>query len=342
MIRKLVFALCATALVGVSVPGQTIAVDIPSADAGTVQRGTVITKEFVVKNTGSALLRIADVKPACGCTRAKFDKTIAPGGTGKIVLTIDTKSFRGPISKSAKVLSNDSATPEISLIVVASVRGIVRAEPSESLRIQAMQGHLGKAELLLTSEHADFKPTAITTTESYLHAVLNPAIEPGNWKVRVFSDSKAPAGPILGEVIVKTGITEEPEFRIPVSGVILSSNDSASGAEAGAQASAPADGDDADKPLSAEAIAKLTAGSSDDRSGDKEAGSAHNKNQQKALTNDDIIKLVKAELGDQVVIDKIKSSPGDKLDTSTDALIRLKKAGVSKAVIDAIITRGDE
>lgn len=111
---------------------------------------------------------------------------------------------------------------------------------------------------------------------------------------------------------------------------------------AGAQARAPADGDDADKPLSAEAIAKLTGGSSDDQSGDKEAGSAHNKKQQKALTNDDIIKLVKAELGDQVVINKIKSSPGDKLDTSTDALIRLKKAGVSKAIIDAMIKRGDQ
>jgi hypothetical protein len=111
---------------------------------------------------------------------------------------------------------------------------------------------------------------------------------------------------------------------------------------AGAQASAPADGDDTDKPLSAEAIAKLTGGSSDDQSGDKEAGSAHKKKQTKALTNDDVIKLVKAELGDKVVIDKIKSSPGDKLDTSTDALIRLKKAGVSKAVIDAMIKRGDE
>lgn len=109
---------------------------------------------------------------------------------------------------------------------------------------------------------------------------------------------------------------------------------------AGAQASAPADGDDADKPLTADAIAKLTGGSPDDQSGDKEAGSAHNKKQQKALTNEDVIKLVKAEMGDKVIIDKINSSPGEKLDTSTDALIRLKKAGVSKAIIDAMIKRG--
>lgn len=75
--------------------------------------------------------------------------------------------------------------------------------------------------------------------------------------------------------------------------------------------------------------------------GEKASGGAHPGKQTKALTNDDVIKLVKAELGDKVVIDKINSSPGDKLDTSTDALIRLKKAGVSKAVIDAMIKRGE-
>lgn len=51
--------------------------------------------------------------------------------------------------------------------------------------------------------------------------------------------------------------------------------------------------------------------------------------------------VVKAEMGDKVIIDKINASPGDKLDTSTDALIRLKKAGVSKAIIDGMIKRGE-
>ena len=101
--------------------------------------------------------------------------------------------------------------------------------------------------------------------------------------------------------------------------------------------------DDEDKPLTADAIAKLTSGGkSDDQPADKPSGSAHPGKKTKGLTNDDVIKLVKAELGDKVVIDKIRSSPGDKLDTSTEALIRLKKAGVSKAVIDAMIKRGDE
>jgi hypothetical protein len=118
------------------------------------------------------------------------------------------------------------------------------------------------------------------------------------------------------------------------------SRDTATSAAITPPAGAP--NDDEDKPLTADAIAKLTSGGkSDDQTGDKPGGNAHSR-KTKGLTNDDIIKLVKAELGDKVVIDKINSSPGDKLDTSTDALIRLKKAGVSKAIIDAMIKRGDE
>jgi hypothetical protein len=55
-----------------------------------------------------------------------------------------------------------------------------------------------------------------------------------------------------------------------------------------------------------------------------------------SLTNDDIIKLVQAKLSDSVIIAKIKSSSTD-FDTSPDALIKLKRAGVSDAVLQAIV-----
>jgi hypothetical protein len=55
-----------------------------------------------------------------------------------------------------------------------------------------------------------------------------------------------------------------------------------------------------------------------------------------SLTNDDIIKLVQAKLPDSVVIAKIKSSSSE-FDTSPDALIKLKRAGVSDSVLQAIV-----
>ncbi len=53
------------------------------------------------------------------------------------------------------------------------------------------------------------------------------------------------------------------------------------------------------------------------------------------LTNSDIFKLAKVKLRDDIVISKIKSSPCS-FDTSVDALVKLKEAGVSDPVIQAM------
>jgi len=60
-----------------------------------------------------------------------------------------------------------------------------------------------------------------------------------------------------------------------------------------------------------------------------------------ALTNDDIIKMVQVKLADSVVIAKIKSSDCA-FDTSADALIKLKQAGVSDAVLQAMLEGGGQ
>ncbi len=59
-------------------------------------------------------------------------------------------------------------------------------------------------------------------------------------------------------------------------------------------------------------------------------------NPSQGLTNDDILKLAKAGLPDSVVIAKIKSSNCE-FDTSADALIKLKGAGVSGPVLQAVV-----
>lgn len=60
---------------------------------------------------------------------------------------------------------------------------------------------------------------------------------------------------------------------------------------------------------------------------------------QEILTNDSIIKMVKAGLGDAVVVNMIQSQPG-KYSLTADDLVRLKKEGASDKVLAAMITRG--
>jgi hypothetical protein len=58
---------------------------------------------------------------------------------------------------------------------------------------------------------------------------------------------------------------------------------------------------------------------------------------EKALTNDDVIAMVKAGLDSSTVLAKITQSGRDGFDTSVEGLIKLKKAGAGKDVIDAML-----
>jgi len=57
------------------------------------------------------------------------------------------------------------------------------------------------------------------------------------------------------------------------------------------------------------------------------------------FSNKDVIKLVKLELGDEVVIGKIKQAADVAFDLTTDGLVQLKQAGVSSRVISAMLEK---
>ena len=57
------------------------------------------------------------------------------------------------------------------------------------------------------------------------------------------------------------------------------------------------------------------------------------------LTNDSIVTMVKAGLGEELILGKIKISQGQ-YDVSTDGLVKLKKDGVSEKIIQAMMAAG--
>ncbi|HWG22188.1 MAG TPA: hypothetical protein VG225_16785 [Terracidiphilus sp.] len=59
---------------------------------------------------------------------------------------------------------------------------------------------------------------------------------------------------------------------------------------------------------------------------------------QQALSNDAVLKLVKAGLSDDLIVTTITASPGN-YDTSADGLIALKSGGASEKVIAAIVLK---
>ena len=58
-----------------------------------------------------------------------------------------------------------------------------------------------------------------------------------------------------------------------------------------------------------------------------------------AMNNNDVVKMVKAELDDDTVILAIHSAKSSEFDTSANALVELKNKGVSQPVIQAILKK---
>jgi hypothetical protein len=58
---------------------------------------------------------------------------------------------------------------------------------------------------------------------------------------------------------------------------------------------------------------------------------------QTSLSNADVLKMVQAGLGEAVIVQTIKTAPATNFDLSADSLVALKTAGVSDAILSAMI-----
>ena len=134
-------------------------------DAGGVTKGETIKHEFIVENQGKGPLEITRVQPACGFTLSEYDKVIEVGKKGKITLSVTTTNFKGPISKSTSVATNDPNMASFQLIIKADVKEILSVLPSENMQLGLIyKGQ--KVEKEFTIKAVDERPFQITQVDS--------------------------------------------------------------------------------------------------------------------------------------------------------------------------------
>jgi hypothetical protein len=103
--------------------GSQPKLSIPSLEHsfGSVKAGTPLTYSFQIKNEGKVDLEIKSVSPSCGCTTSKYDKVIAPGKVGTVTLAVEkTESYKGEITKTASVTTNDPTHQTFTLTLRAN------------------------------------------------------------------------------------------------------------------------------------------------------------------------------------------------------------------------------
>ncbi|HVT16044.1 MAG TPA: DUF1573 domain-containing protein [Thermoanaerobaculia bacterium] len=232
-LQTVILALCAAMLaVPLVAQGAPKAVAIqPIKDVGIVAKGDKITADFEIRNDGNAPLEITDVKPGCGCTVASFDKSIAPGKTGKVHAVVDTAAFNGAIAKGVAVLTNDKATPKIDLTVKARIEPYIDVKPGYA-RYLVVRGESKEGNIVQTLWAADGAPFDVVKVESpfpYLTVSFREAQEGERdsagkgkqWRVETrLSNETSPVGPLAGYVTVHTNHHKQKVVEIPITGFV--------------------------------------------------------------------------------------------------------------------------
>lgn len=95
-------------------------------DFGSINKGDNGTTEFTFTNSGKEPLIIANAQGSCGCTVPIWPKEpIAPGATGKIKVTYDTKRV-GAFTKTVTITSNAQTASK-----TITIKGVVNDVPEE-------------------------------------------------------------------------------------------------------------------------------------------------------------------------------------------------------------------
>jgi hypothetical protein len=210
--------------------GPAATIDEPILDVGETPVGETIEAEFTLHNEGSAPLEITRVRPACGCTVAEYDEEIAPGGTGVVRATVDTRRLSGPNAKTVTVYTNDPRNPRIQLTIKSDVRPFLLLRPGYARLTDAVQGETEHRipQLLWADDFENLQILEVESPRNWIDVSFREATpeerEPEaagtQWHLDVAIDENAPAGPIADHVVITTNHPVQREVKLPVSGFI--------------------------------------------------------------------------------------------------------------------------
>jgi hypothetical protein len=210
-------------------PKPVISIKDKIQDFGVVSKGEKIKATFVVTNTGQATLEIPQVRPTCGCTVASFDKSIAPGESGKITADVDTTAFNGPITKALLVFSNDPDTPQVNLVIKADVRAPIDVLPRSLLQFNVLQGEGATDKVVLVgSDGLQYKITGDDTSGGPYKVSYRelegkeriPEQKGSQWEVTVNVPPDTQEGMLTQKIILKTTAEKAPTVELNVTGVV--------------------------------------------------------------------------------------------------------------------------
>ena len=192
-----------------------------SFDFGKIYEDRVLTHTFVIKNTGTSTLTIADVDPDCACTAANYAKSIPPGGQGDITLTIKPFSVIHQFKKEAKVRLDDPDRPSLVLTLTGLAQPFIEIEPSHIVRLRGAPGDDLRGQVRFISHlPTPFKITQFRTNiPDRIEVTLKPEVPDKVYVLEVRNKGQQ-SGAYAGLIELTTNSEKRPRLIIRVFGEI--------------------------------------------------------------------------------------------------------------------------
>ena len=145
-------------------------------DAGIVAKGTKVAHEFTIRNQGTEVLQMREVRPACGCTVVSYDAAIAPGGEGKVRAELDTGGFNGAIAKEVTVFTSDPGNPMIQLTIRATARAALDAQPGyfRFLHVVGAPAETG-TQVVWSADYPELRVLSVASPSPAITVAFRPA-----------------------------------------------------------------------------------------------------------------------------------------------------------------------
>jgi hypothetical protein len=163
--HTLILLLAAPASCLAQAPAPAIHFEKTHHDFGEIPENKLgVSCRFSVANTGSAALRIREVRASCGCSSVSIgSRYLAPGEGTAIEVQFDPKGLSGNVHKTLEVLSNDPMEPSTKLTFEATViRGIM---PSPTSVFFGNVQRYGKASASVRLRSMDGRPVEVASAK---------------------------------------------------------------------------------------------------------------------------------------------------------------------------------
>ncbi|MBI4578693.1 MAG: DUF1573 domain-containing protein, partial [Planctomycetes bacterium] len=183
---------------------------------GTVWASEKVEHAFILHNDGEGVMTI-EARGTCGCTATEYDKTIAPGGQGKVKAVLTTGNYTVPMNKIIVVTTNDLAQKTVNLTLSGNVKQRVTTDPVNFAAYFGMYSpgmELTKTFKLTNNTEKPMKIEVVANTPATQPGVVSTAPAAGPWGAQATSSCfKVAVKEIDPGKVAELTVTAEPPFK---------------------------------------------------------------------------------------------------------------------------------